>query len=54
MVISKPEGLPRRAALSDREYWVFAMQTGIASPPSALMSFRDFLAAFVKVTPSAP
>ena len=53
-VTVKPVGRPIFVASSDREYWVLAMQTGILSKPSSLISASCFCAAAVKLMPSAP
>ena len=37
-VTVKPLGAPRRAGLSDRDYWVFATQIGMWSRPKASSS----------------
>ena len=53
-VMRKPDGRPRSAGLSEKEYCVLAMQMGVSVMPSASISASCFFAASVKSTPSAP
>ena len=53
-VMRNPAGRPRSAGLSESEYCVFAMQTGVSVMPSVSISAICFCASGVKSTPSAP
>ena len=51
-VTVKPSGAPSRLWLSEKEYWVLAMQMGRSPKPRAVSSAACFLAAGVRTTPS--
>src|SRR5437870_12603075 len=50
----QPLGAPSSLGLSDREYWVFAMQTGSFPYPQSENCFSFAPAASENFTPSAP
>ena len=52
-VMSKSRGAPSFDASSLKEYYVFAMHTGMPPNPSASSCASSFFAAGVKTTPSA-
>ena len=51
-VMVKPLGAPSRAALSEKEYCVLAMQMGREPKPSSVSSAACFWAVGVSTTPS--
>ena len=52
-VMVKCSGAPSLSLSSVKDYWVFAMQTGILSKPSSVRDLICFSAMAVKLTPSA-
>ena len=54
IVILKPSGRPNKVGSSDKEYCVFATQTGKVSPPKAAIACKEVSAFFVNTTSLAP